>query len=235
MALPEDFGEVNYNPRTGRYHSEHGGFLSSFDLDSIIKEESTQLERKLLRAADRFLAGSITEDDWQRIFVKEIKHSHIRSMTIGAGGDKMLTQNPFSSEYFQRTQDDISDIAYRSQFVLENLRDGERTPGQFKGWIKQQATTPYRTFARAELLTRMSVQGANEAIRLLDPVANHCRQCPGYSTNGKAVPIEEVVPLGVACDCGGYCRCRIRYRFNPELALTGGTVQDLVLASRNAA
>ena len=43
--------------------------------------------------------------------------------------------------------------------------------------------------------------------------------CITYNTNGKWLPIDQVIPPGTLCTCHGRCRCFIRYRrfINPPL------------------
>ena len=215
------FGKVNYNPRTGRYHSQYGGFLSATDIKIVINEERSQLESRLIKITTKYIDGQTEQNEWQRQVLQAIKEANLRSMTIAAGGKAALNQIPHNSFYFQQVRSDLKGIGRRFSDMASLHANGERTDWQLIGWMKYRSASVFRTFSRAEQLTRLGTQGANEAWRTMDPSSHHCPDCPSFITGG-FVPIEEVIAIGVNCICGGRCRCRIRYRFNPSLGVLGG-------------
>ena len=222
---------ATYSPRTGRYRdTATGQFLGHFDLQRIIGEESQKLSRKLLRLNQRLDNGKINDAQWQQGFTRLFKRANLQAMTIGAGGQDALEQNRFNANYFQQTQDAIALVSADTGRVATEFLRGRRTRGQLDGWVKYQSQKLHQTFSRAELLTRVSIQGANEARRTLDPNARHCPQCPSYQTQD-FIPIEDVISVGAACVCGGRCRCRVQYRINPERSISGGSISELIQRS----
>lgn len=216
------FGKVTYDPATGRYRSQYGGFLSAVDLKMVINEERSHLESRLIKITQKYLDKATDENEWQRQVMQAIKEANLRSMTIAAGGKAAISQIPHNRFYFQQVRADLKNIAKGFSKMAELHKNGDRTDGQLIGWMKYKSSSVFRAFSRAEQLTRLSVQGANQAIRSLDPVSRHCPDCPSYVTDGW-VAIEEIVNLGVACRCGGRCRCKVRFRFNPKAVLLGNT------------
>jgi hypothetical protein len=219
------FGKITYNPRTGRYHSQYGGFLSAVDLKLVIAEERSQLEYQLIKITTQYLDGGTAEAEWQRQVVQAIKEANLRSMTIAGGGKAALNQIPHNKYYFQQVRTDLVQMKERLIIFSELHKNGDRTDGQLIGWMKYRSASVFKSFSRAEQLTRMGTQGANEAWRTVEASANHCPECPSHQTDG-FVSIEEVIAIGVACTCGGRCRCKIRYRFNPAIVLNGGLTLD---------
>lgn len=224
------FGKVTYNPRTGRYHSQFGGFLSAVDLKLVINEERSQLESDLIKITERYLNGGTAEAEWQRQVIQAIKEGNLRSMMIAAGGKAALNQIAHNKYYFQQVRADLTLMRERLIAFSALHKNGDRTDGQLIGWMKYRSASVFRAFSRAEQLTRLGTQGANEAWRTVEASANHCPECPGHQTNG-FVPVEEVLAIGVNCSCGGRCRCKIRYHFNPASALQalgGMTLEEKV-------
>lgn len=212
-------GKITYNPKTGRYHSEFGGFLSAADLKAVISEERSRLEATLLKLTQGYLDGTKPTQEWQRQAIQAIKESNLRAMTIAAGGKAALNQIPHNNFYFQQVRASLRETMAGLIQMTEMHQNGERTDGQIIGWMKYKSSSVFKAFSQSEQLTRLGTQGANEAWRSVDPSAKHCPSCPKYSTGG-FVPAETVTAIGVACECGGRCRCKIRYRFNPQLALS---------------
>jgi hypothetical protein len=215
LITPE---RITYDPRTGRYRSEFGGFLSAADIKVIVREERQQLEGKLLRLIDQYIDNKISGRDLQIKAINEFKYANLRTMTIGAGGRKSLNDNKLNSFYFEETRKDLRAIAERLDAMLGKHQTGQISDNQFRGWAKYRSNSVFAQFHKSEQMTRIGVQGANEALRTLDISSNHCPSCPALATDDWQ-PIESVTPVGSNCECGGRCRCTVKTRFNPALAL----------------
>jgi hypothetical protein len=231
-------GKITYNPRTGRYHSEFGGFLSAADLKGVIREERSRLESQLLKLTQGYLDGDKPTKEWQRQVIQAIKEANLRSMTIAAGGKAALNKIPHNNFYFQQVRSDLKEIADRLSSITELHQNGERTDGQLLGWMKYRSSSVFKAFSRSEQLARLGTQGANEAWRSVDPSVKHCPDCLAFATKG-FIPIEDVIAIGVRCVCGGRCRCNIRYRFNPKIAIAqigqGNFIEKVLKINEKAA
>ncbi len=90
------------------------------------------------------------------------------------------------------------------------LANGELSEKQalFRAKLYSQSTV--QTYYDAYHYNKIR-EGFKTAWRSLDPMAQHCNNCPTYRTNGY-VDIKKVVPKGAKCQCRGNCRCQVRYR-----------------------
>lgn len=60
-------------------------------------------------------------------------------------------------------------------------------------------------------------------------LVHNCPSCPNYEQR-TPVPIDQIVPIGADCECGGRCRCQVAYVRIPNLS----TGVDLVSAVQGA-
>ena len=145
------------------------------------KEKQVKLEGKLLRITAQYLSSGITTEEWQRLILAELKESNVRVVVLAAGGREAININRFNREYFTTLREDLTNIATGLSVFTAAVLAGQKTAGQIRQWAKYQSRTVFRNYSKAELLTRMSLQRANEAARSLDPaVHKHCPECPAY-------------------------------------------------------
>lgn len=227
--------QVRYNARAGRYVGPGGGFLSAADVHLIVTQEQNRLNAKLQRELNKLFDGKASIKDVQLKSAQLLKESQLRIITLGAGGEESLRGNPEVFRYFGQSGAHLK----REYAVLrrngQKIAGGELTEAQIRDRFRRQSIRLHEAFNRSQQLTKISQQGHNEARRILDPVSNHCPSCPAYQKLEWG-PIGEVVPVGTACLCGGYCNCRVFTRFNPEAAiqeLMGGSLTDQVQSAEN--
>lgn len=203
--------------------------LSAEETANIIAQERARLEAQIQVLSEQLLAGG-TLADFEREMARAISIGMLLLLLFANGGIRRLQSSRISRQIIRRH----NDLARRSIKAIQGLGDkiaqGKLTPGQIGASARRRSSDPIADFHTAELLNKIANQGHNEAIRMLDPLARHCPDCPGYQTRGW-VPIGEVMPVGWACVCGGRCRCSVYTRFNPSRAiqeLQGGSLSDQV-------
>lgn len=211
--------QITYDPRTGRYRSEFGGFVSARDVRAVVDAEATRLNNRLQPINDALVSGAISIALWEEAIAIQIKQSHLRVTALAVGGDEALRKSPIARRYFGMVGRNLRDVYASIRRLADQIEAGELTQAQIRDRVRRLANTVIPAHSRAQLLTRISQQGHNEGIRWLDRlVKNHCPSCPNH-VRSKWTPIDQIAPIGHACECGGHCRCGIRTRFNPRLAI----------------
>jgi hypothetical protein len=209
---------VSYNPSAGRFIDSAGKFVAQSVVDNLLEQEQSQLAVRL-KALTRLLSDQkISLSDWQLRFADTLKASHLRMLSLGAGGQERLTSRHYGAAGYQLGKQ----YDYLSNFA-QQIHQGEITIKRAIQRAGQYASSIRPTFARAVQLSR-EAEGFNEAKRSLDPQANHCPSCIGHSTNGRWVPIAQITPVGTNCECGQRCRCSIQYRRRVPVSLNRGTL-----------
>ncbi len=201
----------SFDGRVGNYRDLDTGRITSRNtLLRIVDRDISSTERKIQTATKNLIAENLSLGNFQREMIALLKGSHIRSATLGAGGKDGLN-NRILGATGRRLRQEYDAL---KNFVNQ-IERGELSEKQIIARAKSYARSAQIAFSTSELITR-SANGALTAKRELDPDADHCDQCPQYDTNGEFVPIDQIVPLGVACECRARCRCRITYRFAPD-------------------
>ena len=231
MVALSSNSQVEYDPVTGRYLID-GRPVTAREIEAVLEQESRENERKLLALLLLLVESRITLQEFQERVIGIVEPSTIRAMVLGAGGDQAFRRNSQNREYLRQLRKQNEGLATGLASIGFAMRAGQRTAGQVSNYLKRAARHPFQAHNESQTLTRLGGL-PNEARRRLDPTADHCPSCPGYETDG-FVPIEDIVPIGFACECGGRCRCNIVYRFNPLRALnnlgSGATLEDQVRA-----
>lgn len=228
---------IVFDRRTGRYRSPFGGFLSQSDIRVIVQEQHKKLRTKLERISKQFLSEKRAIADLEETVSKTIKNSIQQMAMLGAGGKQALLNSKDSPVYIRQTKELLDIIFSNIRRLGDQIEKGELTTNQIIDRIRRQGRLIFSAYNQAELLQRISDRGHNEGRRTLAIGVKHCPDCPAYSTGGKYVAIEELIPVGIACICGGYCYCTIETRFNPQKALNelrpGRLVDRVLLNAEN--
>jgi hypothetical protein len=197
--------KIRYNPKASRYIDSNGRFVGQAKLDRLVLEEIQRTKARLRNVTQKLIDGKRSLSDWQETTALILKDSHLRLATLAAGGKGRLDKKQLGKV----------GAKLKSEYQLLN---------NFAKDIKDKEMSGKAILARAQLYAQSAAQtyygnqhyikgldGANVAMRIPDPEANHCADCPGYSTHGLWLAINKVVPRGIACQCRGRCRCRVRY------------------------
>jgi hypothetical protein len=195
-----------FNKNSGRYTDLESGRYVPRDL--IFGELNADVQR-FRTTADRlsqeFLDKKISHTTYSRKLREALKPILTRSSALGAGGMGNLEGRQLSQ---------LGNGAKSAYSSLKNLSDqikaGELTAGQIAERARRLGNHAYAGFHRAEQISRAE-GGFSMASRQLAGSGNHCNDCIAHQTQGY-VPLDEVVPIGTNCVCGGRCRCQIYYR-----------------------
>lgn len=199
--LPET---IRYNSRAGRY-TRNGQFVAEREIDALAIVEKNILSRKLEGLTNRLVNGNIDLPTWESEFARTLKDSHIRMTVLATGGRDRTGLNSYGIAGRHLKQE----YGYLHNFA-QQLFEGNLSPQQAIARSKLYAQSAVQTYYDAYHYNKIR-EDFKMAWRTLDLFAKHCNSCPKYRTNG-FVPIRDIVPKGMGCECRGNCRCQIRYR-----------------------
>lgn len=197
---------VKFDKRTGRYRNESGRFISRADVLRMVEEETARGQVRLRAIARLLVSKRIDVPEFQARMAQQIKSSHIRLGLLGAGGKDAMT----SQHYGQIGRGLRDEFSYLRNFG-EAIAAGELTESQIMRRAELYSMSARLSFFAVEKQARQRA-GVRLAKRDLDPQARHCDDCLKHSTNGRWVPISEIVPVGSRCRCRNKCRCSIFYQ-----------------------
>jgi len=203
---------MQYDSRAGQYRDlTTGRFVRRPEVMRVVEAEEQRLKVELQRHTRALISEQVDIAQWQTKCAESLRASHIRIGALGSGGIENMTSAKYGAIGYQlRTQ-----YEYLSGFAVD-LAEGFLTPAQALVRVGRYSTSIRPSFHRCEQITRQD-EGFRTAKRSLDPIAQHCRSCIRYSTQGRYVPISEVVMPGTACECGQSCRCQVSYsKFTTE-------------------
>lgn len=203
---------VRYSPAAGQYRGSDGRFVSRAKVLELVNDETRRLEIRLTGLTRRLVSGNLALPEWERAFADELKQSHLRMATFAAGGKEGMGNVQYGT--VGRALRD--QYRYLDRFARE-IAAGRLTERQILFRAAQYARSSQTSYYRSERLTKQQ-EGFNEARRWLG-VALHCGDCIDYDTGGEWLPIGDVIPPGVSCQCFHNCKCMISYRRNfPDIS-----------------
>jgi hypothetical protein len=145
----------------------------------------------------------LNDAQWQNTVWPHVEWLHTASYALGKGG------------FHSMTDEDRAKLQEILDFQREKLQGfkGDRSsmsePQQLARILKY-AQSAYGSFKAGEHQAAIA-QGMTEAKRILNPQAEHCKQCPEYAAMGWG-PISKAILPGQQCDCQNSCRCGLIYR-----------------------
>ena len=197
-----------YSLLNQRYYL-NGGELNDRRMRRIIRTDQEATALKLRRLAQQFDAGQIGFDQFSQGMANGVVGGHLRMMQLGAGARQRVTQKQLgllSQRMLGMTTtggNPIGELDALSRY-LNLARTGQLTGA---GLINRAGQYGYNIRPSYEEARTVALENAGYvAKRFLDPAAIHCQECPDYETL-EWTPVEDVVPVGVACSCRGRCRC----------------------------
>lgn len=200
MAIEFSRGAAQYrDTATGR-------FVGRGVVEGYVQQEVNRLEVRLKGVYRLAEAGKISTAEFQTRFAQTLKDYTIQSAVLGAGG-----RDQMSPTHWGKVGSSLKQQYRRIGGMGEALAKGELSEKQIAARIRQYSESSRAAFHSSNKRTHQDV-GFTQARRSLDGGAKHCEECPGYSTNGEWIPIDEVVSPGDACSCNGRCRCYVEYR-----------------------
>lgn len=193
----------------------------------VLEAESFQLSSKFQGYASRLVSGKIDLANFERLLLADLKEATIRAYVVGADGKPTARHYGSSGLHLRQKYADIHNF-------VEKIGRGELSEAQIRDRLNRQARTVQTAAARSERITRV-LAGFDLAKRTLDPQSSHCQSCLRYATS-KFVPVTEIVPRGVNCECGSNCRCIVFYKksenpLNPLSLAEAVNIKDRELSS----
>jgi hypothetical protein len=194
-----------FDPSSHRYRdSETGRFVKVSDVVKAIDGEVARLEVRLKAQARLLIGGKIELSEFQTNFATILKESHLRTAAVGAGGVEGLT----SMHYGKIGAALKKQYQYLNKFG-QDLAAGKLSPEKAIKRAGMYAASIKTTFYETEFTSRSKVGFL--AKRLLDSQARHCSECISFQRL-QWISVDQIVPPGVNCSCGGRCRCRLVFK-----------------------
>lgn len=193
---------IVYSIRDEAYF-RNGRRLTEGQIRDIVFAEQQRNAMRFRRRTQRLIDGDIRFDQWQDDMTRDLIRSHFRMGQAGAGGASRLTPN-----HLQRIRDNIRDEFENFRRFADDLANGRLSEKMALHRAGRYGQGSGSSYYNAE---QLRYDEGWLAWRRLDPVADHCPDCPGHATNGW-VPASTVVPVGMQCRCRGNCRCSVQYR-----------------------
>lgn len=203
---------ITYDRRAGSYRGENGRFVARAEVLRLLDGEAARLEVRLRGHARLLTTNRISLSEFQARMAEDLKLSHLRSAALGSGGRKGL-----SNRHFGKVGQELKEQYQFLRGFGDAIAAGELSEAQILARAKSYGISTRTAFFEAEKITRQE-NGFNLGKRTLDPQASHCPDCLRYSTNGQWVPIEQIVPPGVNCQCRGRCRCSVAFKRSVNLS-----------------
>lgn len=216
-----------YDRRVSRYRfAETNQLLSPSDLVDVLNSSQRTLSKALTAVAESLLSGDINLDDFEAAVAELMKNASLQVMTLAGGGEDNIRKSISSRRFFKQANTALTETYKRIQRLADRIAASNITRGQLLDQMNRLSLELFSVYSRAEILKLMSEQGFNQARRSLDLNSRHCLECPFYSSGRLFIPIEDIVPIGHACSCGGRCRCSIEFRFNRKIPTIGTAKLD---------
>jgi hypothetical protein len=196
---------VVYDRNSSSFRGDKGRYISNAEVLRLVDTEVARQETRLKGHARLLINGRIDIPEFQRRMANDMKLSAIRMAALGAGGVEGLGSRHYG-KIGAELKKQYKFLAGFGDALVEGLTEKQvlQRAGQYSG---QSAIA----FHSAQQITKIS-EGFTEGRRSLDEQSEHCVQCPEHSTYGSWVPIDEIVPPGTSCNCGGRCRCKVVFR-----------------------
>lgn len=200
---------MGFDYRDGVYRDlATGEDVSQEEIQRLLNQEWRAIESVIAGHFAALLAGGSVAS-FQTAMANDLRDSMLRAGALAAGGTAQLSPRDLA------TAEALANRAVRSLATLgRQLASGKLTQAQAQAKAANLALYTRQGFHRGQLLQRTEA-GVLEARRTLAGGARHCLSCPAYETRDW-VPVDDVVAIGDACECGGRCLCIVTYR-KPQL------------------
>lgn len=193
-----------YDSRVGQYRGDNGRFVSREKVLAVVDGEAIALGVKLQRHVKRAINGQITAIDLAEAMSQDLKLYSIQMAGMARGGIKKITMADYGK--IGQVQ---AERNRRLRGFVDALLNGDITEKQALARARQYAGTIKQVHSVIEHDEMQKFY--RYAKRLLNPLASHCEQCIAYQRLQWTL-IDQIVPVGVRCDCRQNCECTIVYR-----------------------
>lgn len=208
MSTPtlDAYGFTDLTWRDNDYYFPSGRKVSKKQIFHIIKAEQNAIADQLDQTINRLLIGETSFENWQRETARIVKDGHVAMMRYGRGGK----DKTYAIHYLD-VANELRKVQYpHLRDFASDIRAGKMTEKQIRARMRMYAYSPKVSFERGRHWVERTI-GKKEGLRMLGSCAKHCQSCINYARLGW-VPIADLILPGVACECGPYCCCSIKYR-----------------------
>lgn len=195
-----------YDKSSGRYrNADTGRFVSRDNVNSLMEETVNGSEERMNKLGSAYQSGDIAPSVYVEAMKQELKQTHLQQAALAKGGFDKLDQSDYG-----RTGQALQQLYPKIVGTAEDIANGEVSEAQLEQRNTAYAGSARTQFHRTETANLPTAENDEVWIenRTLDPQAEHCADCVGYAEQGWEM--AGVLPApGVACQCGGNCRCSI--------------------------
>ena len=176
-------------------------------LDRSINGRDERIQKHVIAAME----GRISPNSFGVMEHLLLKRQALQSVALVSGGWDQLTQRDYG-----RVGAMLRGQYAKLAALTEEIAAGTVSPAQamnrthmYLGETRSLAISVEREHLPLPAAGKTRIER-----RLLDPAAQHCRQCPEYYRSGWQ-PAGTLPSPGQACDCMGNCRCTLITREVP--------------------
>lgn len=200
--LPER--DWTWDGRVGRYRYRDSGRLAPKKaIESLSRRWIAQIEKEATESVDKLITGSLTLEQWQRDNLERIRVTYSQELMLGSGG-----YDRTSPEQFLELGRDLKNNHYpRFRAFAIELTEGKLSEKQIKSRLAKYFRSANSSFSKGQIKSQLKA-GITIGKRELGSCGISCEECIAYAGMGW-LPLDKIIPIGVACSCGGNCCCRI--------------------------
>lgn len=193
-----------WDGRLGRYrYRESGRLAPKKAIESLSRRHIARIEKESIESVDRLIDGKLTLEQWQRENLDRIKTIHAQQLMLGSGG-----YDRTSPEQFLELGRDLKNNHYpRFRAFTVEMTEGKLSKAQIKDRLGKYLRASNASYSKGNIAATLRA-GMVWGKRELGGCGVSCGECITYAGMGW-LPLDKIVPIGVACSCGGNCCCRI--------------------------
>lgn len=209
--MPDVFPAYRWDSRTSQYHSNATGqFVARRTILNLMGAHIDGASARYTELTTAFHEGRMSASMWVEQMRTEQRRLTLQNSALGSGGWDRMTQRDFGRVGASLKQDYARLIG-----TANDIQSGKISLAQALA-----RTDSYAGNARTQffLADRDRVQRSSSSVvviwrRFLGD-AKHCKSCVSYYDQGWSL---EIPMPGVACECGGSCKCRVEHREVPAV------------------
>ena len=194
--------DYTFDPETGQYRDAGGQPLSRKELIALSETQIGDTDAEIAAATEVYLAGEISQDEWQAKLRDAILAGFVLQFMLGRGGAAQMTDADWEAlgVAVQAQYDYLDGFAGDLEMLSAaetSARAGLYGQAQYKAlWLGLGAL--------------MTAAGMTEERRRLGR-AEHCDDCVALAALGWQ-PLGSLPEPGDASQCRANCRCTKEYR-----------------------
>ncbi|TXH52459.1 MAG: hypothetical protein E6Q97_16050 [Desulfurellales bacterium] len=218
-----------FDRRSARYRDvATGRYASRSRIVDLLEESVQQSESRMQRLTVALYEQQLAPAVWLAAMRDELRRAHLQYAALGKGGFDRLTLADLGRigatlrQEYVKLVGTVGDVQTAS--LPQLLNRVRRHAGQAR-------TEYFRTLR--DVLAENEGGPVHIARRILEPGAEHCKDCLRYYDEGWSV-VELLIPPGEQCECGGNCRCKAIYHAvaAEELGEWLGTKRQVIRQAR---